>query len=36
MKKIDKEYQNYPSGPEGLEKWKNSVQNIIDSAVFTK
>ncbi|MHA1908289.1 MAG: geranylgeranyl reductase family protein [Candidatus Thorarchaeota archaeon] len=36
MKKIDKEYAQYPSRPEGLERWKNNVQSIIDSAVFKK
>ncbi|MCK5238808.1 MAG: geranylgeranyl reductase family protein [Candidatus Thorarchaeota archaeon] len=36
MKKIDKEYAQYPSGPDGLELWKTKVQNIIDSAVFKK
>ncbi len=35
MKKIDKAYRNYPSSPDGLEKWKKLVQAIIDSAVFT-
>lgn len=36
MKKIDKEFANYPANPNGLEDWKTSVKNIIDSAVFTK
>ncbi|MFW9849528.1 MAG: geranylgeranyl reductase family protein [Candidatus Thorarchaeota archaeon] len=36
MKKIDREYSNYPSKPEGLEKWKDNVQSIIDAAVFKK
>ena len=36
MKKIDKEYANYPSRPEGLEKWKTTVKDIIDAAVFKK
>jgi hypothetical protein len=36
MKKIDREYSQYPSRPDGIERWKNNVQNIIDSAVFKK
>ena len=36
MKKIDREYARYPSNPSGLEKWKESVQEIIDTAVFQK
>lgn len=35
MKKMDKEYHNYPPTPDGLEHWKVAVQNIIDTAVFT-
>ncbi len=34
MKKIDKEYRDYPPTPNGLEHWKTSVQRIIDDAVF--
>lgn len=36
MKKIDREYANYPSNPDYLEKWKTSVNSIIDAAVFRK
>ena len=36
MKKIDKEYASYPSRPSGLEKWKTTVQDLIDAAVFKK
>ncbi|MFW9920432.1 MAG: geranylgeranyl reductase family protein [Candidatus Thorarchaeota archaeon] len=35
MKKIDKEYRNYPHSPEGLEHWKGSIKELIDAAVFT-
>ncbi len=35
MKRIDKEYRNYPSSPSGLEQWKVNIQTIIDDAVFT-
>jgi digeranylgeranylglycerophospholipid reductase len=34
MKRIDREYAEYPSTQEGLEHWKASVKCIIDDAVF--
>ncbi|MFW9907271.1 MAG: geranylgeranyl reductase family protein [Candidatus Thorarchaeota archaeon] len=36
MKRIDKEYVNYPTSPSGLDSWKIRVQEIIDAAVFQK
>ncbi len=34
MKKIDRLYAEYPSIPSRLYQWKNSVQDVIDAAVF--
>jgi geranylgeranyl reductase family protein len=34
MKKMNKTYRNYPARPDGLDKWKQTVDEIIQSAVF--
>ncbi|MDF1540928.1 MAG: hypothetical protein P1Q69_18675, partial [Candidatus Thorarchaeota archaeon] len=36
MKKIDKEYANYPSNPAGLAEWIINVNGIIQAAEFKK
>ena len=34
MKKIDRAYRDYPARPSGLDKWRQTIDEIIQSAVF--